>query len=255
MDNSLDFSLSQTANDIQLNTDSSSHVVSENKTVEIKKLPEDKVCTECLEENLIREGIADELRTCSKCGELYCIHSASKLDPQYCIFCCNDFVVQDTEESYVRETRNESGAVTSRKTYKVRHLSLSGQHWLFNNRAITNLSDLELDLAIEYHRGICNGMLQERETRRTSHLHRNKNKRAGNEEHSLLEGSAAQPIIFTQGGAVVSLSQTSTKRTRSTKVKQAEVELIPGVPNSAVKILLAKGMSLDDIKAMLKEHF
>jgi hypothetical protein len=174
-------------------------------------LPADKVCTACLETNLTTEHTVDTFRTCATCGELYCVHGASLLDPQHCIYCCNDFKVVDVEETIVRESFNARGDVTSQKSYRVRHISLSGQHWLFHNRAISTMSDFELDHAIEYHRGILNGMLAEREARRVAHVNRNKGKVAGNEQRSLLEGTAQNPLVQTGGGARATFSTTSSR--------------------------------------------
>lgn len=261
------FSSSQTANDVQLNqdqpdvnpiqinTESESHTTTEITEIhtQSQELPEHKLCTPCMEENLISAGIADSFKKCPTCNELFCLHSVSRIDPQYCIHCCNDFRLADTQETFKRETRNDEGKITSVKSFRVRHLGLSGQHWMFYNRAITSLSDLELEAAIEYHYGIRNGMLQERDARRTANAHRNKGKTAGNEETSLLEGTAANPLIQTPDGAVFAMSSTVTRRVRTIKTSNSATtkpKQDTGIP-AALQLLLDKGFTEDQILAMV----
>jgi hypothetical protein len=252
------FSLSQTSNDVPTNLETESHIRTEITEIQTQSqiFPEDKLCTPCLEQNLIECGIADTFKTCPTCGELFCSHAVSRIDPQYCVYCCNDFQLSSTDQTVIREVRNEDGKITSAKSFRVRHLGLSGQHWLFYNRAITSLSDLELDCAIEYHFGIRNGMIQEREARRTARAHRNQGKVAGNEEKSLIEGSAADPIIITPGGARIALSSSSSRKARTVKNGGASSK---GDVNAgemaakALKILLASGLSEEQILGLGKK--
>lgn len=250
------FDSQETANGIQTDSEKLTTEITETET-RTQIFPDDKLCTSCLEKNLIEAGISDTFLSCPNCKELFCLHSASKIDPQCCVFCCNDFQVNVAEESYSRQSRNENGQVTSAKSYRVRHITLSGMHWLFYNRAIKNLSDIELDAAIEYHRGIRDGMLQERDARRAAHAHRNQGKRAGNEENSLLESTASSPIILTGEGAKVSLSSTNIKRTRTVKnTTSRAVKGITtndcGIPDTVYNLFKAQGKSHDEIVAMVK---
>jgi hypothetical protein len=220
-----------------------------------QQFPLDKLCTECLELNLIEGGVCDTFKTCSTCQELFCIHAVSRLDPQYCIYCCNDFNLSSNEETVTREVRDEEGRVTSSKSFRIRHLGLSGNHWLFYNRAINSMSDIELDCAIEYHYGMRNGMLQEREARRNAYIHRNKDKVAGNENVSLIEGTAANPLINTQDGAVfaMSSSSTTTRRTRTVKTTSSATKDPLAAMQNAIKILMEKGLTQEQIMALMSK--
>lgn len=220
-------------------------------------LPPDKVCTACLELNLT-EQVTGTFRTCVTCGELYCVHGASILDPQHCIYCCNDFKVVDVEESVIREVHNAKGEITSQKSYRIRHITLSGNHWLFHNRAISTMSDVELDHAIEYHRAILSGMVSEREARRVAHVNRNKGKFAGNEQRSLLEGTAANPLVQTGGGARATFPTTTTTTRRVKTIKTTSSgDSIAGAEKkqaditAALSQLLKGGLTKEQIAAMV----
>lgn len=251
-----------TSNDVQgeLNLNSSTEANSEELAEEIAvKLPEQKLCTPCMEANLIQEGVVEKFLECPTCRELFCEHAVSKLDPKYCIHCCNDFKVIDVDETIQREHKNDAGQVTSIVRHTIRHLTLSGLHWLFYNRAINSLQDVELEHAIEYHRGILNGMLFEREARRTAKAHRNKGKVAGNENRSLTESSVANPIIQTGEGAkfVTTSARKTTTRTKSVRsvttsgVSATEKQAV-GMVN-ALRELMKAGMTPEQIAALVKK--
>jgi hypothetical protein len=189
----------------------------------------DRICTQCLEDNLIKAGVIETFVRCQKCSEEFCIHGVSKLDPQYCIHCCNDFKIVDVIETEQRPIYNKDGGLIAVRQFKVRHITLSGLHWLFFNRAITNLSDLELEHAIEYHMSIYHGMIYERETRRVQKSHRNKGKVAGNENTNLTQN----PFELTQDGVrfVTTTGNPNTKnnkkvRTRTVKVSQSSTGVV-----------------------------
>jgi len=177
-----------------------------------KPLPLHKLCNECMEANLLQEGVVETFRDCPTCGESFCPHAVSHLDPKYCIFCCNDFQFTSTDETITREVKDEDGSITSKKSFRVRHMTLGGDHYLLYNRAITVMSNVELECGIEYHRGILNGMIREREDRRIAYAHRNKGKTAGNENAPILDMDA-------NGAARFTLSSAPLKRTRTLKVK------------------------------------
>ena len=217
----------------------------------------DKVCTPCLESNLIKAGVVDKFQLCPTCTDLFCIHGASNIDPKCCIHCCNDFKVVDVEESIVRETHDDSGVVTSSKHYRVRRITLSGYHWLFYNRKISEMTDAELDHAIEYHHAIFNGMLAERDARRVAHFQRNRGKRAGNESRSLLEGTAADPLIQTGEGAKFKVSRTTTRTTRTRTIKTMQSgtpeDNARAIAEAALQQLLKAGMSKAQIESLFKK--
>lgn len=181
----------------------------------------DRVCTQCLEDNLVRAGVIETFVKCQQCGEEFCIHGVSKLDPQYCVHCCNDFKIVDVVESQQRPIFNKNGQQIAVRQFKVRHITLSGLHWLFFNRAITSLSDIELEHAIEYHMSIYHGMIYEREARRVAKAHRNKGKVAGNENRNLTQN----PFEATQDGVTFSVDNSGTSSNRTKKVRTRTVKV------------------------------
>jgi hypothetical protein len=216
----------------------------------------DRVCTQCLEDNLVRAGVIETFVPCQKCGEEFCIHGVSKLDPQYCIHCCNDFKIVDVIEQEQRPIYNKDGGLIAVRQFKVRHITLSGLHWLFFNRAIASLSDVELEHAIEYHMSIYHGMIYEREARRVQNTHRNKGKTAGNENRNLTQN----PFEVTQDGVrLVTSTNPNTKkvRTRSVKVSQSAVSKskVPNQDaiNALVKTLMDAGLTQEQILAIGKK--
>lgn len=218
--------------------------------------PPDKVCTPCLESNLISADVVETFQVCKRCSELFCPHGISRLDPQYCAHCCSDFKIIDAEEIVVREVHNDEGEVTSSKHFRIRHITVSGSDWLFYNRAISTLSDIELDLAIEYHRSILNGMLNERDSRFVTKIQRNKGKKAGNESKPLLES----PLYHSGDGAKLSVSRTTTRTTRVKTVRTTQSgasakadETIDGIPGAVMKAMLKLGYTREQIVAMTKE--
>lgn len=219
----------------------------------------DRVCTQCLEDNLVRAGVIDTFVKCQKCGEEFCLHGASKLDPQYCIHCCNDFKVVDVTEQAQRPIFNKDGNLIAVRQFKVRHITLSGLHWLFFNRAITSLTDVELEHAIEYHMSIYHGMIYEREARRVQKSHRNKGKQAGNENAN----SVQNPFEVTQDGVrfFTTTNQPKSKkvRTRSVKVSQSSTGVSgkkapsPEALQALIQTLMKAGFSQEQILAMGKK--
>jgi hypothetical protein len=193
---------------------------------------------------------------CPTCAELFCIHGASHIDPKCCVHCCNDFKVIDVEESVIRETHNDNGDITSTKHYRIRRITLGGWHWLFYNRAISGMTDTELDHAIEYHQAMFYGMLAERDARRVAHFQRNKGKHASNESRSLLSGDAADPLVMTGEGAKFKVSRTTTRttRTRTTKTMQSgEATDTNAAVEAALQQLLKNGMTREQIASLFKK--
>lgn len=234
------------------------------QTITRDELP-DRVCTQCLEDNLIRSGVIETFLKCQKCQEEFCQHGVSKLDPQYCVHCCNDFKVIDVVQAEQRSIFNTKGELIAVRQFKVRHITLSGLHWLFFNRAITNLTDVELEHAIEYHMAIYHGMIYERETRRVKKSQRNRGKHAANEA-APLDGSVQNPFVTTQDGVrfatVTDQARAAKKvRTRSVKVSQSATASSaskskaqsPEAIAALIKTLLDAGMSSEQIQLIGKK--
>jgi hypothetical protein len=189
---------------------------------------QNRVCPECMESNLIQEI---KIAKCAKCEVIYCGHLASNIDPAYCVECLSDVTLireKVTKEYHV--TDDEGEVIHSYKKH-AKSIRLDGMDWLFAQRKISTMGDESLELAIEYHRAILNGLLSEREARRVAYAHRN----AG------LPLPKSSPAKDT---ATVSKQVTKvTKEIKSTKASAGA--------NSVMQSLLAKGLKPEQIMAML----
>jgi hypothetical protein len=191
-----------------------------------------QVCLVCREQNLTSQVT---FNNCKGCGSVYCIHYASTIDPAYCTECLHDVTVKEEVIIKIQESYNpETDKLTSR-TRKAKKITLGGMHWLFQARRIESLTDLELELAIEYHRDILNQMLLERDERRIERFHRNRGK--------------GLPIRFDQGSvAETTLSEeTITKKTR---IKQAVKADPMAVLQAAINMMKQSGMTPEMIARM-----
>jgi hypothetical protein len=132
-----------------------------------------RTCRACLESNLTEEI---RLARCIKCNLIYCVHFASTIDPSQCTECLAEISLHKeiVTKTYTHESYDEDTDTTTTTEYRRRAKSirLDGMDWLFAQRKIITQSDDSLELAIEYHRQILNGMLAERERRRTEFMHR-----------------------------------------------------------------------------------
>lgn len=196
-----------------------------------------KVCLSCKETNLT-EDIQEHLMTCPGCGQVYCVHFASSVDPSCCKDCCHDVEMTVTTEVVKREHYNEETDTSTVRTHKYRSVKFTGLDWLFFNRKINTLTDLELSLAIEYHQGLASSMLYERDKRKAEYFHRNAGKHI---------------TIKTSDGNIISTTKTTTtvKKTQTTKSKvktEAEIQLAAQLDK-----MLSGGLSIDQILGMLKK--
>lgn len=222
------------SDDININ---GSKVVSEDNSGtlgEVSQAPKEqrKLCEVCIEDNLISKvGII----RCERCHESFCIHFASSIDPQSCCFCLHDVsVTVDTIHKTTEHYNEETDTVTT-KTRKAKSIKLGGMHWLFVQRKIRDLSDAELEVAIEYHHAIHDGMILERDQRRIEHFHRNAGKKF------------VPPTSVTSGTETT--ETVITKKTRTTKIKTPNA---PEINATAVlQSLLKSGMSLEQIAKMI----
>lgn len=181
------------------------------------------VCDVCLELNLTHK---DQIITCSHCEQAFCFHYASSVDAQYCVNCMSDINVQKNTISKEYIHRDEQGGVTSVYRRKAREVKIGGLSWLFAQRKITELSDVELDMAIEYHRNILSLMISEQEQRRNTKMHR-------------YAGIKAIPTPTTT--KVSDDTTTSVRKTRTISKTKAEEQL--------AAVMKAKGV---DMAALLK---
>lgn len=183
---------------------------------------QNSVCPTCLASNLLSEI---KIARCVKCHRLYCVHFASTIDSIYCVECLSDITLFKETITKTYEYTDDEGNVTSTYKKKAKLIRLEGLNWLFSQRKIVSLSDDELELAIEYHREILSGMLNERETRKNAYLHR----------------FANAPLPKKEGG-----TEASTKVTKSIKSTTEGAKV-----SSILKAMMASGMTPQQIMGIL----
>jgi len=180
------------------------------------------ICMLCREQNLTDQT---QFNNCKKCNSVYCLHYASTIDPGYCTNCLYDVQVKEEIVSKTETHYNEKEDKTYQRTRKAKRISLGGMHWLFQARKIQLMTDLELELAIEYHRDTLNQMLYERDERRSQKAHRN----------------AGKPLPLKFVGAVT--ESESTVEVKRTKVKQATKADPTTQFAQAAKVLASLGLT------------
>lgn len=186
------------------------------------------VCDSCLERNLT-EPIHEQ--TCVNCGELYCIHHASVVDPVHCSQCVDDVQMEEHEIHKVSTHHTPAGQVSTRSR-KARQITIGGLHWLFAQRKIPTLTDDQLSLAIQYHRALYESLNYERDKRRIESFHRNSG------------------VKFSTGSTTTSNStSTVTRKTRS--IKNVKPEVAAENLAQIMQNLLKSGLSPADIKSLL----
>jgi hypothetical protein len=192
-----------------------------------------KTCRHCLEANLVDEV---KLARCSQCNAVYCIHFASNIDPTLCIECLSDVSLHKevVTKTYVHESYDEETDTLNTTEYKrkARSIKLEGLDWLFAQRKIVSMSDESLELAIEYHREILNGMLSEREQRKAEYMHR---------------FASVKTVYPTTVDGATSAS-TTVKRTRTISSNKAAA-----TANGLLQSMQAGGMNAAQILQMLEK--
>jgi hypothetical protein len=190
------------------------------------------VCDVCLELNLTTHSCIK----CQRCEQAFCFHFASAVDAVYCVNCMSDISV--TKQIITKEYthRDDERGVTSICRRRAREVKIAGLDWLFAQRRITDLSDMELDLAVEYHRNILSLMISEQESRRNVKMHR----------YAGVKVSIPTPATTTVSNT--STTTTTTKKTRVVSKTKQQEQLA-----ALLKSITAKGTSIDQIAAMLKK--
>lgn len=190
------------------------------------------VCDMCLELNLTTKA---HVETCERCEQPFCFHFASNVDARYCVNCMSDISVtkQTISKEYIH--KDEQNRVTSIYRRKAREVKIEGLSWLFAQRKIVELSDVELDLTIEYHRNILMLMIDEQERRRNARMHRY----AGMKVNI--------PTPSTTRVTESSSTQTTMRKTKTVSKNKAEEQL-----NALLASMMGKGKSVADIAALLK---
>lgn len=198
-----------------------------NQPEEVEKHISSNVCDTCLNDNLLK---AVGITNCSRCKQPYCLHYASKIDPQYCVDCMSDLSVTKSIVTKEYTHEDDEGNVISKYSRRARQIVVSGFDWLFAQRKIKTLTDAELDMAIEYHRTICNWMIVESEQRRNEKMHRYANTK----------------VVLPTVGTTTATSVT-TKKTTTTSSTRQKAQL-----SSIMSTLAAKGFTPTQLAELLK---
>lgn len=190
------------------------------------------VCDCCAELNLTQPV---QIIRCERCEQPFCFHFASRIDVKYCVNCLSDVTV--TKQTITKEYthRDEQEKITSVYRRKAREIKISGLSWLFVQRKVSELSDMELDIAIEYHRNLLILLINEQEAKRNARMHRYagiKNKQAG--------------IPTPSGVSVTNSTQTTVKKTRTISKNKAQEQL------NALLASMGGSVDLNAIAAILK---
>jgi hypothetical protein len=128
---------------------------------------------------------------------------------------------------------NEENDTVTEYKRRARSIKLDGLDWLFAQRKIVNLSDNELELAVEYHREILNGMLKEREERRIKQAHR-----------------YANTQLNTDSAKLDSATVTAQKVTRTKTIQSSKAA---ATANATMAAMLSSGITAAQLLAMLEK--
>jgi hypothetical protein len=188
------------------------------------------VCDVCLELNLTTKTCI----CCARCGQAFCLHFASSVDAQYCVNCLSDISMSKSTITKTYKHKNDETGTTTFYRRKAREIKIDGLDWLFSQRKIVELSDMELDLSIEYHRNILSLMIAEQERKRTEYMHRY----AGVKIH------IPMPATTT----VHDSTTTTVKKTRTVSKNKQQEQLA-----AMLKQMQAKGLGLNDIMKLIKK--
>jgi hypothetical protein len=188
------------------------------------------VCDVCLELNLTTKSVIK----CERCEQAFCYHFCSAIDARYCVNCLSDLSVtkQVITKTYTHENPETKEISVYRR--RAREIKIGGLDWLFAQRKIIDLSDVELDMVIEYHRNLCSLMIAESERRRNDRMHR----------YAGMKVSIPTPSTTTVSSS--STTTTTVKKTRTTSKNKQSEQLA-----SILASLKAKGLSIEDIAKMV----
>lgn len=136
------------------------------------------LCYKCQQGNVAIEEQCKELRIhCDKCNQSYGEKHASILDSLICEDClpANSFDVtyQDYRRAGVSEFTDSNGN-KQRKYYetKCKQIILFGQDWLFAELRISDMSQAQLEKALEWHKGHVSLMEAEITRHKTEKAHK-----------------------------------------------------------------------------------
>lgn len=200
----------------------------ENLPEPLSETQEELVCETCFNDNLLK---AVGVLKCEKCDKIFCIHFASRIDPRYCVNCMSDASLTVEEIRVIRERYDEQKDKVIKYIRKATKYTIDGNDWMFAQRRIKQLTDPELELALEFHRGLCSLILQEAEARKAEKKHK----------------LAGVKVIHNPIGSTTVTSSTTTHKTvKTSSTKQS------AAVSALYQMMLAKGLTPEQIATMVK---
>ena len=195
--------------------------------------PEDKiddtVCSECAFGNLVKNvGI----KRCIRCDKAFCSHFACTITPlEYCVNCMGNLelerkVVTTKIDVYDPET----DTVKTYRRLPYRSIHINGDDWLFAQRRIGSLSDVELELSIEFHREYLQLLAVEQDRRKAERLHK--------------ASQVKLPLAMPTGTTSKTVRETKTTTTTKQNKKVDQLSMV-------FDQMLNSGMSLTEIQALI----
>jgi len=111
-----------------------------------------------------------ETKSCIKCAVVFCRHYASAIDIRFCANCIGEVAVKESILEKVIEHTKPDGTISFSRKFQSKMIKLEGVDWLFANHLIEDMTDAEIDGAVEYHRANVDLMLMERESRKQERI-------------------------------------------------------------------------------------
>ena len=197
--------------------------------------PEDKiddtVCSECAFGNLVKNvGI----KRCIRCDKAFCSHFACTITPlEYCVNCMGNLELERkvvTTKIDVYDLETDTIKTYRRRPYRSIHIN--GDDWLFAQRRIGALSDVELELSIEFHREYLQLLAVEQDRRKAERLHKQS------------ATKLPPPGIMPTGTTSKTVKETKVTTTTKQNKKVDQVSML-------FDQMLNAGMSLSEIQALI----
>ena len=134
---------------------------------------EDTVCSECAFGNLVKNvGI----KRCIRCDKAFCTHFSCTVAPlEYCINCMGDLELKREIVTKTVEKYNPFTDTTHVYKRRARSIHINGDDWMFAQRKIGSLSEVELELAIEFHKEYLQLLGAEQDRKKAERLHKQSN--------------------------------------------------------------------------------
>ena len=133
---------------------------------------DDTVCPECAFGNLVKSV---GLKRCIRCDNAFCTHFACTVAPlEYCINCMGDLELRRqiiSKRTVHYDPLTDTVRVYTRRP-PARSIHIEGDDFLFAQRRIATLSDVELELSIEFHKEYLQLLAAEQDRRKIERIHK-----------------------------------------------------------------------------------